>query len=317
MRSLLFIPADDEKKLAKGMAAGADALILDLEDAVSTARKAAARTLASEYVAGARQCEVRPRLYVRINALDTELWQDDIAGVIGARPDGILLPKPRSGDDVHRLSLALHHEEERAGVPAGSTRIVAIATETPISVFQLHTYAGASSRLEALTWGGEDLSAAVGAYANREADGRTWTSPYRLARDLALLAAAAAGVQAIDTVFVNLRDAEGLALEAQAAARDGFTGKMAIHPGQIETINAAFTPSAEEVAVAEEIVRLFAENPGAGALSHRGRMVDKPHLARAERIWRASAGHTPNQIKLTHTKLPFGRDRSPDGSHRW
>jgi citrate lyase subunit beta/citryl-CoA lyase len=284
MRSLLFIPADDERKLGRGMGSGADALILDLEDAVSGARKAAARTLAAQYLAEVGRREVRPRLYVRINAMDTGLWQDDLAGVVGARPDGIFLPKPQSGEDVHRLSIALHHEEERAKVPAGSTRIVAIATETPAALFQLHTYAGSSSRLEALTWGAEDLSAALGSTATREADGRSWTSPYRLARDLTLFGAAAAGVQAIDTVFVNFRDAEGLRLECTAAARDGFTGKMAIHPGQVATINAAFTPSAEEVAAAEEIVHLFAGNPDAGALSLRGQMVDKPHLARAERI---------------------------------
>jgi citrate lyase subunit beta/citryl-CoA lyase len=283
MRSLLFIPADDERKLGKGAATGADALILDLEDAVAGPRKATARTLAARYVADTRPHEGRPLLYVRINALDTGLWQDDIAGVIGTQPDGVVLPKARSGDDVHKLSLALRHEEERAGLALGSTRIIAIATETPVALFQLHTYVDSSSRLEALAWGAEDLSAAVGASANREADGRSWTSPYRLARGLTLFAAAAAGVQAIDTVFVNLRDDEGLRLECEAAARDGFTGKMAIHPGQIAAINAAFTPSAAEVAAAEEIVRLFADNPGAGALSHRGQMVDKPHLARAER----------------------------------
>jgi citrate lyase subunit beta / citryl-CoA lyase len=283
MRSLLFVPADDERKLGKGLSSGADALILDLEDSVSAERKPAARALAAQYVAAVRPREGRPRLYVRINALDTDLWLDDLAGVIGAQPDGILLPKPRSGDDVHRLSLALRHEEEHAGAPVGATRIIAIATETPVSLFQLHTYVDSSSRLEALTWGAEDLSAAVGSPTNREADGRAWTSPYRLARDLTLFAAAAAGVEAIDTVFVNLRDAEGLALECQAAARDGFTAKMAIHPNQIAAINAAFTPGAEEVAAAEEIVRLFAENPGAGALAHRGQMVDRPHLTRAER----------------------------------
>ncbi|MBO0763252.1 MAG: CoA ester lyase [Hyphomicrobiaceae bacterium] len=283
MRSLLFIPADDERKLGKGFNSGADALILDLEDSVSPARKPAARTLAAQYIADASPREGRPRLYVRINALETDLWQDDVAGVTAARPDGIVLPKPRSGDDVHKLSLALRHGEEQAGAAIGSTRIIAIATETPASLFQLHTYADSSSRLVALTWGGEDLAAVVGAAGNREADGRTWTSPYRLARDLTLIAAAAAGVKAIDTVFVNLSDAEGLALEAQAAARDGFIGKMAIHPNQIATINAAFTPSTEEVAAAEEIVRLFADNPGTGALAHRGQMVDKPHLARAER----------------------------------
>jgi citrate lyase subunit beta/citryl-CoA lyase len=294
MRSLLFIPADDERKLGKGLAAGADALILDLEDAVSASRKAAARTLAAQYLADTRQLKGGPRLYVRINALDTALWQDDIAGVIGARPDGVFLPKPRSGDDVHRLSLALRHEEERAGVPVGSTRVIAIATETPASLFQLHTYVDSSSRLEALTWGAEDLSAIVGSHSSRQADGRTWTSPYRLARDLTLFAAAAAGVAAIDTVFVSLGDLEGLRLECEAAARDGFAGKMAIHPGQIETINAAFTPGAEEVAAAEEIVRLFADNPDAGALSHRGQMVDRPHLTRAERtLARAKAARRP------------------------
>jgi citrate lyase subunit beta / citryl-CoA lyase len=283
MRSFLFIPADDEKKLGKGLSTGADALILDLEDSVSPERKPVARALAARYLADMRPKDGRPRLYVRINALDTGLWQDDIAGVIGAQPDGVFLPKPRSGDDVHRLSLALRHEEEHAGVPLGSTRLVAIATETPVSVFNLHTYADSSSRLQALTWGAEDLSAVIGSRSNREADGRAWTSPYRLARDLTLFAAAAAGVEAVDTVFVNFRDGEGLRLECEAAARDGFTGKMAIHPGQVATINAAFTPSAEEVAGAQEIVRLFADNPGAGALSLNGQMVDRPHLTRAER----------------------------------
>jgi citrate lyase subunit beta/citryl-CoA lyase len=283
MRSFLFIPADDEKKLGKGLATGADALILDLEDSVSLERKPVARTLAARYLADMRAKDGRPRLYVRINALDTGLWQDDIAGVIGAQPDGVFLPKPRSGDDVHRLSLALRHEEEHAGVPLGSTRIIAIATETPVSVFNLHTYADSSSRLQALTWGAEDLSAVIGSRSNREPDGSAWTSPYRLARDLTLFAAAAAGVDAVDTVFVNFRDGEGLRLECDAAARDGFTGKMAIHPGQVATINAAFTPSAEEIADAQEIVRLFADNPGAGALSLNGQMVDRPHLTRAER----------------------------------
>jgi citrate lyase subunit beta / citryl-CoA lyase len=284
MRSLLFIPADDEKKLGKGATTGADALILDLEDAVSAARKAAARTLAAQYIAGLRAQEPRPLIYVRINALETSLWQDDVSAVIGARPDGVLLPKSASGEDVHKLSVALHLAEESANAPTGATRIIALAAETPASVLQLSSYLGASARLEGLTWGAEDLAAALGARSNREADGRTWTSPYRLARDLTLFAAAAAGVQAIDTVFVNLRDSEGLRLECEAAARDGFTAKMAIHPAQIGPINQAFTPSAEEVAHSQEIVRLFAANPDAGALAHRGQMVDKAHVARAERI---------------------------------
>jgi citrate lyase subunit beta/citryl-CoA lyase len=284
MRSLLFVPADDEKKLGKGADTGADALILDLEDSVSLPRKSAARVLAAQYLAAARSREAGPLLYVRVNAMETDLWQHDVAGVVAARPHGILLPKAGSGEDVHKLSIALHHEEERAGVAAGSTRIVAIATETPLSLLQLQTYVGASARLEGLTWGAEDLSAELGARSNREDDGRTWTSPYRLARDLTLFAAAAAKVQAIDTVFVNFRDSDGLRQECRAAVRDGFTGKMAIHPGQVAVINEAFTPTPEEIALSEEIVQAFAAAPEAGVLGIRGHMVDRPHLARAERI---------------------------------
>ena len=284
MRSLLFIPADDEKKLSKGLATGADALILDLEDAVSAARKVAARPIAAHYIAEMRAQVDRPLIYVRINALDTGLWQDDVAGIAGALPDGILLPKARSGDDVHTLSMALNHAEEKAGLPPGATRIIALVTETPISLLQLHTYVGSSTRLDGVTWGAEDLSAVLGARTNREDDGRTWTSPYMLARNLCLFTAAAANVQPIDTVFVNFHDEEGLRQECHAAVRDGFTGKMAIHPNQVAVMNAAFTPSADEVALSEELIQLFADNPDAGALTHRGQMVDRAHVARAERI---------------------------------
>lgn len=284
MRSMLFVPADDEKKLGKGLSTGADALILDLEDAVSLSRKAAARTLAAQYIADVRPRKGRPLIYVRINALDTDLWQEDVAAVAGARPDGVVLPKARSGADVHTLSIALNMEEERAGAPAGSTRIVAIVTETPISMLQLHTYVDSSTRLQGLTWGAEDLSAVLGARTNREEDGRTWTSPYRLARDLCLFTAAAANAQPIDTVFVNFRDEEGLRNECREAVRDGFTGKMAIHPNQVAVMNEVFTPSAEEVAFSEEIVGVFASNPQAGVVAIRGHMIDRAHAARAERI---------------------------------
>ena len=283
MRSMLFVPADDEKKLGKGAGTGADALILDLEDAVSLARKPAARTLAAQYLTDMLPREGRPILYVRINALDTDLWEDDVAAIGGARPDGVMLPKARSGDDVHKLSIALNMAEERAGVPTGSTRIIAIVTEAPVSLLQLHTYVGSSTRLEGLTWGAEDLSAVLGARTNREDDQRTWTSPYRLARDLTLFTAAA-DVQALDTVFVNFRDEEGLRLECQAAVRDGFTGKMAIHPNQVAVMNEAFTPSTTEVELSSEIIRFFADNPEAGVVAIRGHMVDKAHVARAERI---------------------------------
>jgi citrate lyase subunit beta/citryl-CoA lyase len=283
MRSLLFIPADDERKLAKGMGSGADALILDLEDAVSLARKPAARTIAAGFITATRAQEQRPRLYVRINALDTPHWEADLAGVMGSQPDGILLPKARSGEDVHTLSIALHHAEERAGAPKGATRIIALVSEVPISLLRLGTYIDASTRIEGLTWGAEDLSGAIGAATNREQDGR-WTSPYQLARNLCLFTAAAASVQPIDTVFVNFRDADGLRREAGEAARDGFTGKMAIHPNQVAVINELFTPRPEEIAVSEEIVKAFADDPQAGVIGIRGQMIDRAHLVRAERI---------------------------------
>jgi len=290
MRSLLFIPGDDEKKLAKGVGCGADALILDLEDAVSSARKPAARAITAQYVADTRALKPRPLIYVRVNALDTPYWEDDLAGIMGSRPDGVLLPKARSGGDVHTLSIALNHAEERAGVDRGATRIIAIATEVPVSLLQMHTYVGSSSRLEGLSWGAEDLSGVLGAKANREADG-TWTSPYRLARNLCT--AAAANAQPIDTVFVDLRDTAQLRVEAQLAARDGFTGKMAIHPAQVPIINELFTPTPEEIGLAQEVVQLFAQNPGAGVLAHRGQMVDRAHVVRAERILARAAIKSP------------------------
>jgi citrate lyase subunit beta/citryl-CoA lyase len=283
MRSLLFIPGDDEKKLGKGVGSGADALILDLEDSVGAARKGAARQVTAQYIAATRVAETRPRLYVRINALDTPLWEDDLAGVMGSGPDGILLPKARSGEDVHNLSIALHHAEERAGASTGATRIIAIATEVAVSLLRMNTYLDASARLEGLTWGAEDLAAAVGAQANREPDG-SWTSPYSLARNLCLFTAVAANAQPIDTVFVNFRDEQGFRREASTAARDGFTGKMAIHPNQVAAINEIFTPKPEEVARAHEIVQAFADHPDAGVLAISGHMVDRAHVKGAERI---------------------------------
>jgi citrate lyase subunit beta/citryl-CoA lyase len=283
MRSLLFIPGDDEKKLSKGVASGADALILDLEDSVSAARKEAAREITRQYLVATRALEKRPLLYVRINALDTAGWEADLAGVMPGKPDGILLPKARSGEDVHTLSIALHHAEERAGAQPGATAILALVTEVPISLLRLETYVGSSARLKGLSWGAEDLSGVIGAHANREPDG-SWTSPYQLARNLCLFTAAAAGAQPIDTVFVNFRDERGFRVEASTAARDGFTGKMAIHPNQVAVINEIFTPSAEEIGAAEELMKAFADNPEAGVLAIRGQMVDRAHIARAERI---------------------------------
>jgi citrate lyase subunit beta / citryl-CoA lyase len=284
MRSMLFVPADSEKKLAKGMTSGADALIVDLEDSVAPGNKAAARGIAAAFLKSARQVAKRPKLYVRINALDTAWWRDDVAGVIAALPDGIMQPKTRSGADVETLSAALDTLEPNAGIKVGATRIIAIATEVPVSVLNMATYVPPHPRIEGYAWGAEDLSALLGSQSTREADGRSWTTPYVLARNLCLMAATAAERQPLDTVYVNFRDLEGLRLEAEMAARDGFTGKMAIHPDQVAIINAAFTPSEKEVAWAHEIVQLFKDNPGAGTIGLRGQMIDRPHLMRAERI---------------------------------
>jgi citrate lyase subunit beta/citryl-CoA lyase len=293
MRSLLFVPADSDRKLAKSFGSGADGLILDLEDSVASDRKPAAREMAKAFLAETRQKASRPRLYVRINSIQSGHWTADLAGVMAAAPDGIVLPKPRSGDDVHRVSVALDHAEERAGLQSGSTRIIAIATEVPVSILVMHTYIDSTVRLEGLTWGAEDLSAEIGASATRETDGR-FTSPFALARSLCLFTASAAGVQPIDTVYINLRNAAELAAECAAAARDGFTGKLAIHPDQVEIINRAFTPSPDDIARAQEIVRLFAEAPGAGVISLAGQMVDRPHLTRAERLLARAALATPS-----------------------
>lgn len=284
MRSLLFVPADSEKKLAKGLGSGADALIIDLEDSVAPANKAAARASAAAFLNSARAQAKRPRLYVRINALDTSWWREDVEGVIGAAPDGLMQPKTRSGADVATLAKVLDTTEKAAGVALGSTRIIAIATEVPVSVLNMASYVPPHPRIEAYAWGAEDLSALVGSQSTREADGRAWTTPYMLARNLCLMAATAAERQPLDTVYVNFRDIEGLKMEALLAARDGFTGKMAIHPDQVAPINDAFTPSEKEVAWAKEIVALFADNPGAGTIGLRGQMIDRPHLIRAERI---------------------------------
>lgn len=283
MRSFLFVPADSEKKIAKALSVGADALILDLEDSVATANKAAARPLAAAFIRETKSKAARPRLYVRMNAFDTPYWQGDLDGVMAAAPDGIILPKPRGGGDVDRLAALLDMAERTHGLPYGSTRIIPIATEVPGALLAMHTFEQTSPRMEAITWGAEDLSAVVGSAATREPNG-VWTSPYLLARNLCLFAAVAAGKQPVDTVYVNFKDTAGLAEECRIAARDGFTGKFAIHPDQVATINRAFTPSEAETAWAREIEALFAANPGAGALSLRGQMIDKPHAVRAARI---------------------------------
>lgn len=283
MRSLLFVPGDSEKKLEKSLASGADALIIDLEDSVAVANKPAGRALAAAFVARVRRNAVRPRLIVRVNALDTGFTDDDVAAVIAAGPDTLMLPKAQGGADVQHLSAKIAVAEARAGLADGATRIIPIATETASAIFGLSTYAGCSDRLDGLTWGAEDLSADIGGEANRDSEGR-FTPPYRLARDLMLFAAASARVAAIDTVYVDFRNEAGLRAECEEARRDGFTAKMAIHPAQIPTINAVFTPDEKTIARAKKIVAAFAANPSLGVVGMDGEMVDRPHLLRAERV---------------------------------
>lgn len=278
-RSFLFVPADSERKLARGLESGADALILDLEDSVAAANRPTARRLARQFLDA--HGSDRIARYVRINPLASGLALDDLAAIVAGRPDGILLPKCVP-DDVRTLDHYLAAFEAAAGNPAGATRIVAIATETAEAVFALGHYAGSSPRLEAITWGAEDLSACIGGN-NRTLDG-AYDGPYRLARSLCLLAAAAAGVAALDTIYTDFRDPEGLKAECAAARRSGFAGKMAIHPAQLAAINAAFATSAAEREWAERVVAAFAARPEAGTLALDGKMIDKPHLVLARRL---------------------------------
>jgi citrate lyase subunit beta / citryl-CoA lyase len=287
MRSLLFVPADDEKKLAKGLVSGADALLIDLEDSVAFSRKPEARKIAADFIAQACKTVARPRLFVRINAHGTGMVSDDLDAVMPAAPDGIMLPKSQSGDDVSLLSAKLAVREAESGLPDGQTRIIAIATETARSLFHMGSYVGISERLSGLTWGAEDLSADLGAETARLGNG-TYTDPYRLARALCLFAANAAEAAPIDTVYTSFRDLDGLRLESEAARRDGFTAKMAIHPAQVAVINTVFTPTEQAVARAQRIVDFFAANPEAGVTGIDGEMIDRPHICRAERILAAA-----------------------------
>jgi citrate lyase subunit beta/citryl-CoA lyase len=284
MRSMLFVPADSERKMAKSLGSKADALILDLEDSVAAERRVVARPMVAEFIRATRKAGGRvPLLYVRINPLDGADWEADLAGVMAAAPDGVILPKPSSGADVHRLSIALGHAETTHGLKAGQTRILPIVTEVPISVLQLPTYVGSSTRLSGMSWGAEDLGAVIGSLANRDETG-AFTSPYRLVRDLCLITASAASTEPMDTVYVDFKNDKGLEEETRIAKRDGFTGKMAIHPGQVATINAVFTPSADEIAHARKVADAFAKNPGAGVASLDGKMIDMPHLKLARRV---------------------------------
>ncbi len=276
-RSFLFVPADSERKLSKACDVGADALILDLEDSVAADARPEARLRAREYIAG------KDEVWVRINPLDSDDALADLEAVMSSAPSGIVLPKPRSAAVANELSQQLSKLEAQHDIESGSTRILPLCTEHPEAIFTLHSYVGATDRLSGLSWGAEDLSAALGAASNRDANG-DWLPTYELARSLCLIAAAAADVAAIDTVFTDFRDDAGLQRYAANARRDGFSGMLAIHPAQVATINAAFLPTTEEIHNAERVVELFDANPGAGTIGMDGKMIDRPHLLQAQRL---------------------------------
>ena len=283
MRSLLFVPADSAKKLERGLVSGADAVIVDLEDSIALDGKARAREAAAAFLKHAMTTAPRPYLVVRVNGLHSGLTDADLDAVVPAKPDAIMLPKAEGGASVIHADAKLAVREAQSGLPDGHIKILPIATETAAALFLAGTFAGASARLLGLTWGAEDLSAELGAQTNRDAQGR-FLDPYRLARTLCLAGAAAAAVPAIDTVYVDFKNSDGLRRECEEACRDGFTGKMAIHPAQVPIINEVFTPSAAALARAQAIVDAFAANPDAGVVGIGGVMYDRPHLVRAKQL---------------------------------
>jgi len=280
MRSLLFVPADSDKKLAKGLTSGADAVILDLEDSVAPEGKAAARESAAAFLKAHATQARRPRLIVRINALTTGLAEADLDAVVAGRPDAIMLPKAEGEASVVKAAKRLDAAEAKHGIAKGRTKLIAIATETAAALFRAGTYRNSSERLAGLTWGAEDLSADFGAEANRDAQGN-FLDPYRFARTLCLAGAVNAQVQPIDTVYIDFRNETGLRKEAEDARRDGFTGKMTIHPAQVAIINEVFTPTDAAIARAQAVIDAFAAAPGAGVVGIGGVMYDRPHLSRA------------------------------------
>jgi citrate lyase subunit beta/citryl-CoA lyase len=281
LRSMLFVPADSERKLAKGLRSPADVLILDLEDAVAVAHKAVARVSAAAFVAE-HAARLSAQLYVRINPLDSGLAMLDLATVVVAGLAGIMLPKTNSAADVRRIAFCLDALEARAGIAAGTVRIVPVATETATAMLTMASFTRDVPRLAGITWGAEDLSAAIGAISNRDADGQL--SPlYALANSMCLCAAAAAGVPAIDTLYTDFRDPTGLAASCAVSRRRGFSGRIAIHPDQVAVINEAFSPSEAELAHARRVVEAFAQQPDAGTIGLDGAMLDLPHLKQARR----------------------------------
>ena len=289
MRSFLFVPADSPRKLEKGMTSGADALMIDLEDSIALEGKAAARQSAAAFLKETMASAMRPFMMVRVNGLQTGFTDADLDAIAPAKPDAIMLPKAEGGASVIHADAKLAVREAQNALPDGHIKILPIATETAAAMFLAGTFAGSSKRLIGLTWGAEDLSADLGAQANRGADGH-FLDPYRLARVLCLAGAAAAGIPAIDTVYVDFRNADGFRRECEDACRDGFTGKMAIHPAQVPIINEVFTPADKAVEHARAVIAAFAANPGAGVVGIGGVMYDRPHLVRAQQLLALAGG---------------------------
>lgn len=279
-RSWLFAPGDSEKKLEKATAGPADIVLLDLEDAVAESEKPKARSMVSAFIKA--HPEHRARLWVRINPMDGPHAVADLAAVVSAGPGGIMVPKPRGRADVERLDHYLTALEAVAGIAVGSTKVILLAIETAEGVLAASSYAGAP-RVAAMSWGAEDLANALGATTNRREDG-SYDFTYEMARSLCLVGAAVAGVPAIETIHGDFRDEAGLRKRATRVRRAGFRGMLAIHPAQVDVINEAFTPSAEEQKAAQEIVDLFTANPGAGTIGYKGAMLDRPHLIRAQAV---------------------------------
>jgi citrate lyase subunit beta / citryl-CoA lyase len=284
-RSYLFVPGDSERKLTKGLTGDADALILDLEDAVAPSNKDAGRQLTARFLAG--QAHARARLWVRVNALSTGLIDADLAAVVTGQPAGIILPKCDGIEHVARLAHLLTALEVQHRLPDGAMRIIGIVTETAASVLNIPSLRAGHPRLSGMMWGAEDLAADLGAAGNRDAAG-AFAEPFRVARSLCLLAAKAAGVEAIDTVFTDIRDLAKLEAETAAARAMGFDSKAAIHPDQVAIINRVYTPADAELAWARRVVAAFDAQPGVGVVRLDDQMVDQPHLKHARRLLRNS-----------------------------
>lgn len=284
LRSWLFVPGDDEKKMTKARGGDADALLFDLEDAVADTRQDMARALVADFLTS-NPDRSRQQLWVRINPLDSPLSLPDLAAVMRGKPDGIIIPKTYSAADINRLGDYLSALEVREGIEQGATKIVCVATETAASLITFESYLrNVTKRLVGLTWGGEDLAAALGASDNRHPATRDYDEPYLLARTLTLATARAIDAQPIGCVFLDFRDSKGLETECLRDRRMGFIGKLAIHPAQVEVINRTFSPSAEEIAYARRVIDIFEQNPGLGTVGLDGKMLDMPHLKQARNI---------------------------------